>query len=165
MDLVAALSWDVPGFSAADSLFCDYTVVFPCAASFLAATAGSDGVAASKAERKKDLKYKSSVESDDFGRRFVPLACEVFGRLGPSFLTLLRALAQVVPADHAADEVVARSQLVERWMRLHAVALQRANGRLILLRALHASVAGMGPCQLSINDLLHDAALDYDRGS
>ena len=165
MDLLAFLNWDVPGFSGIDALFCDYTVVFPCAASFLSIAAASDGAAVSKAESKKDTKYKASIESDDFGRRFVPLACEVLGRLGPAFLALLRALAHVVPADRDPDEAIVHSRLVERWMRIHAVALQRANARLLLSRALHASVTGMGSCFVSINDLLHDAALDCDRGS
>jgi hypothetical protein len=165
MDLVASPGWDLPGFPDVDSLFCDYTVVHPCASSYLVSAADCDGSAVLKAERKKNAKYKASVESKEFGRSFVPLACEVFGRLGQSFLALLRALAHVVSSDRTSDEVTSRGRWVERWMRSHSVALQCANARLILSRAMHASTAGMRPMHVSINDLLHDSSLDCDMRS
>jgi hypothetical protein len=140
-DIIATSSASLHNISA------DVTVTNPLSGSpaILARNATNNGNACTRAERRKESIY--SGVSAGLGRQFVPLAIEVFGRLGAKCDSFLKQLASSAIANYAGvDSVIANklhASLIHLWKIKISCILQKGNSKIIHMgssRILHRSM-------------------------
>ena len=124
-------SCDSPSFLA------DVTVTHPSPADSnnLVQEAFSPSYFAKHAENRKIRKYRAA--SEQIGQRFVPIALETYGALGPECSKMLKNLAgrRYQLCSESDTENFSRSSLTRIWRVKISAALQRANARLIISKA------------------------------
>ena len=113
------------------SFLADVTVIHPAPAdtNTLDQQAFLPSHFAKHAEARKNRKYRAA--SEFIGQRFIPIALETYGTLGPEASKLLKNLAgrQIESENHS------RSSLIRIWRVKISAALQRANARLIISKS------------------------------
>ena len=113
----------------------DVTVINPISSSqsVLAQNASTNGNASRTAESRKRALY--SDHSSQLGYEFVPLALEVFGRLGTAGNALLKQMATRAIANQADVDTVTATKLhasLVHWWRIKiSCVLQKGNARII----------------------------------
>ena len=120
--------------------YVDTKVTHPCAASFLAGAAAEDGYAARQAEAGKHTRYRPNPRVRG---RLVPLAVEIYGRLGEEGLRFLRKAAGRACARTSTLAVLGEEGppvVLGAWLERQSVALQKNNAA--ALKAA-AGAAGM----------------------
>jgi hypothetical protein len=114
----------------------DVTVVHPLTAEGLR-RAGSQHAAATEAEKHKEDKYKQHCL--EIGVKFIPLAVESYGTLGPQFNAFLGEVASTIPVDRSPGTTWANKQAVQYFKQAISVARVRST-MLHIMTVAHAAI-------------------------
>jgi hypothetical protein len=101
----------------------DISVVHPACPTYRTVAANDDGAAAKAREKEKCTKYRKAQGTL---YKFVPLATESFGRMGPQALALLNALAE----SAAEGGRVSKAAFISGSLRELSICLCKGNGRI-----------------------------------
>ena len=130
MDL-SVTSCDFPSFLA------DVTVTHPAPSDILHLNESTFAPQhfAKYAEERKNRKYRTA--SEQIGLRFIPIAIETYGTMGPKGSKMLKELAlrhQQQSRNHNLSQE-SRANLIRIWRVKISACLQRANARLIISKS------------------------------